>query len=253
MKVTKRLIKAICALVASVVLCVGVCLAWFANNDDVEASGLNNGIRSINITKFEVEAFNLTDRQTQTIEGQSVTSYKVGATAGNNKVEMAEYGGLVGNSTTALLLKFTYSFENTLDKNYAIYADCKNARGAIGHNMDENGEVIGGGILRLNCALSSVVGFYGIGETSVSASSTVTQKAEMEEEEVSGTFGNLITLKDAISDSVKSGVFYCIIDYVENKIYTQYYKALTIEGTTFSTPMDFIEDIEFYIQESRSL
>ena len=247
MKVTKRLVKSICALVASLVLCIGVCLAWFASNGEVGANDLREGIKSINITKFEVEAFELTDMKTQTVDGKSVTTYKVGASVGNSSVEMAEYGGLVANSTTALLLKFTYSFEDTLNKSYSIYADCKNTRGQIGSKNDENGALL------LECALSSVVSFYDIGETTVSAASTVTQKDEKKGEEVPDTDGNLITLSGGISDTELSGTFYCIIDYVENKIYTQYYKALTIEGTTFSTPMDFVEDIEFYMGESQSL
>ncbi len=246
MKVTKRLIKAVCALVASVVLCIGVCLAWFASNGEVGANGLDESIKSINITKFEIEAYKLTDMKTQTVDGESVTTFKVGDAVNGDDVKMAEYGGLY-SSTTALLLKFTYSFEETLDKNYAIYANCKNTRGEVidGGKVD--------GVLHVKCALSSVVSFYDIGEGESSESVTVTQKGEKASEEVPATKGNIITLSGGISDDELSGTFYCIIDYVEDKIYTQYYQALSIEGTTFSTPMDFVKDIEFYMGESSSL
>ncbi len=242
MKATKRLFKAIIALVASLVLCIGVCLAWFASNGDVDANGLNESIRSINITKFEIEAYELTFVDTKTVGGKSVTTYTVGDSAGTTGgVTMAEYGGL---GTTALLLKFTYSFEDTLNKNYSIYADCQKTRGEI--VISDKTDATGG--MLLECALSSVVSFYDIGEVTVGT--TVTQTDEKEEKEVPDTDGNLITLSGGISDETLSGTFYCIIDYVEDKIYSQYYEALNIEGTTFSTPMDFVKDIEFYMGES---
>ena len=242
MKATKRLVKALIALAASIVLCIGVCLAWFASNADVNANGLNDRIKGINITEFKIEAYELTYVDSEIVDGKSVTTYTVGdPTGATTGVKMAEYGGL---GTTALLLKFTYSFEDTLNKNYSIYADCRKTRGEI--VVSEKTDATGG--MLLECALSSVVSFYDIGEVTVGA--TVTQTDEKEEKEVPNTDGSLITLSDGITDDNLSGTFYCIIDYVEDKIYSQYYEALNIEGTTFSTPMDFVKDIYFYMEES---
>lgn len=252
LKASKGLIKAIACLVASVVLCAGACLAWFTTNGKVDANDLNSNIKSTNITKFEIEAFELTNRETDTTGGQTVTKYKVGDKKGATTVQgvysvkMSDYGGLVGGSVTALLLKFTYEFEEDLNKNYAIYANCTKTRSAV-----QKGDTVGG-VMHLKCALSSVISIYDIGETEAGTSSTVTQTDEKQGEEIADSDGSIITLKDGISDSALSGTFYCIIDYVENKVFTQYYKALTIEGTTLSTPMDFSSDIEFYIGESSS-
>lgn len=244
MKATKRLVKALIALVASVILCIGVCLAWFATNGETDATGMKSHIKSTNIIKFEIEAYKLTNKSTETTGEQTVTSYTVGEKIEGTSIEMVEYGGLVNNSVTALLLKFTYTFDEELNKNYGIYADCKNTRGEIGSVGEKENMV-------LNCALSSVVDFYDIGEIEVGT--TVTQTTEKHGEDVPDTDGTLIPLKDGITDSVKSGTFYCIIDYNENEIFTQYYKALSIEGTSLSTPMDFLSDIEFYMGESASL
>lgn len=243
MKATKRLVKALIALAASIVLCIGVCLAWFASNSSVEANDLNEGIKSTNIIQFDIEAYRLTNKDTQTSGGTSVTTFTVGDKKEGSPVKMEEYGGLFGNSDTAILLKFTYTFDDDkLNKNYAIYADCKDMRKEVGSNS-KTGE------LRLECALSSVINFYGMsGEGTTN--STVTQQTEITGEEVPDTDSTLITLKGGISDSEKSGTFYCIVDYVEDKIFSQYYRALTIDGTTLSTPMDFLADIEFYIGES---
>lgn len=244
MKATKRLVKALTALVSSVILCIGVCFAWFATNSKTDASGMNSTIKSSNIIKFVIEAYKLTNKSTQTTGEHTVTSYTVGEKLEGNQIEMAEYGGLVNNSVTALLLKFTYTFDEELNKNYGIYADCKNTRGEIG-SEGEGAEMV------LNCALSSVIDFYDIGEAEIGT--TVTQTTEKHGTAVPDTDGTLIPLKDGITDSAKNGTFYCIIDYNENEIFTQYYKALSIDGTSLSTPMDFLSDIEFYMGESASL
>lgn len=243
MKATKRLVKALMALVASIILCIGVCLAWFATNGKVEANDMNSNIKSTNIIQFDIEAYELTDKKTHTSDGNSVTTFIVGNKKDGASIVMAEYGGLVNASVTALLLKFTYKFDDNLNKNYAVYADCESTRGAITSTGT-------GADLVLKCALSSVIDFYDVSATGeIEVGTTVTQLTGKQGENA-GESGTLIALKDGITDSVKSGSFYCIIDYTENKIFAQYYKALSIEGTSLSTPMDFLPDIEFYIGES---
>ncbi len=245
MKATKRLLKAVAALIASLVLCIGVCLAWFATNGKVDANDLQSNIKSLNITEFKIEAYTLTEKKT-TVEGeQTVTTYTVGESAGDTSVAMSKFGGLEGNSITALLLKFTFTFDETLNKNYEIYADCKKMRGEIkeGDTVDD--------VMHLLCSLSSVIDLYDVGETGeIAVGDTVTQTAAKQGTEVTDTDGTIISLKDGISDSALQGTFYCIIDYTEDKVFSQYYKALTIDGTSFSTPMDFFCDIDFYMGES---
>lgn len=244
MKVSKRLLKAVAALVASVILCLGVCLAWFSANNKVDANNANTAVRDINIKTFEVKAYRLTRASGV---GNAIV-YNVGNEAVGTSIKMSDYGGLVGNASTALLLEFSYVFNEALGKNYAIYAHCNDTR------CDVTGKTVGDA-LRLNCSLSSVINFYDIAETQTGEKpSEVTQSAQKTEEVLPDTKSSLITIKDGISDAGADGTqtikFYCLIDYVESKIYTQYYKALSIEGTTLSTPMDFDNDISFYMQEA---
>lgn len=241
MKATKRLFKAIAALVASLILCIGVCLAWFAVNRKVEANDSNSRIGDINIKDFEVKAYRLTF----TGNTNGLPNYTVGDEALSESVKMHDYGGLVNDDTTALLLEFSYTFYEDLGKTYAIFADCDSTRGEItGGTVD--------GEMRLNCALSSVISFYDIYGTQTGAKpAAVRQSTAKSAEAVEDTDGSVVTILDGITDTGADGTetlkFYCIIDYVENRIYAQYYRALTIPGTTFSTPMDFENDIYFYI------
>lgn len=246
MKAPKRLLRAVIALVCSLVLCIGVCLAWFVTNGKVDANDLNSNIKCGNIKEFKIEAYTLTDKTTTVTGGQTITTYKVGELKGNSTVAMSKFGGLEGNAITALLLKFTFTFEENLNKNYEIYADCESTRSEI-----EEGDTVGG-IMHLNCSLSSVIDLFDVSSTGeIEIGTTVTQTTVKQTEEVANTDGSFISLKDGISDSDGlSGTYYCIIDYNEDEVFTQYYKALNIDGTSLSTPMDFFCDIEFYMGES---
>lgn len=244
MKASKKLLKAVIGLALSVILCAGVCLAWFSVNEKVGADGSHTTIKDINIKEFEVRAYRLTLAN----NAGGVPTYNVGSDAAEESVKMSDYGGLTGGTATALLLEFSYVFSEALGKNYAIYAHCNNTRGEVTGKTVDNA-------LRLNCSLSSVINFYDISGTQTGKKpSTVTQSTAKTEEAIPDTNGSLITIRDGISDAGADGTetvkFYCIIDYVENKIYSQYYKALTIDGTTFSTPMDFSNDIHFYMEEA---
>lgn len=239
LKASKTLLKAIIALAASVIMCGGVCLAWFAVNDKVDATDYSSDIGDINIKEFEVKAYRLTLMGTT----NGAPDYTVGSEALSDSVKMFDYGGLVNDDTTAVLLEFTYNFYEEQGKTYAIYADCNSTRGEItGDTVD--------GEMRLNCALSSVINFYDIAGSQTGVKpATVSQSTAKTAEDVEDTDGSIITILTGIKDDGTTPLkFYCIVDYVENKIYAQYYKALTIEGTTFSTPMDFADDIRFYIE-----
>ena len=242
LKASKRLLKAVIALAASVILCGGVCLAWFAVNDRVGAGGSNATSKEINIKDFEIKAYEL---KTPSYTG-GVPTYTVGNEVTGPNVVMSAYGGLI-STTTALLLEFSYTFNEDLGKDYAIFAYCRDTHGEITSKTGSSGLV-------LDCALSSVVSFYNIAGTQPAAKpSTVTLAAEKNGQDIADTDGSIITIQEGIKDTGADGTktikFYCIIDYVENKIYSQYYKALSIEGTTLNTPMDFANDISFYIQE----
>ncbi|MDE6074826.1 MAG: hypothetical protein K2G26_00140 [Clostridia bacterium] len=215
LKVSKRLLKAIIALAASIILCGGICLAWFAMNDKVGANGANTAIKDINIKDFEVKAYEL---KTPSYEG-GVTTYSVGNEVAGPSVEMSAYGEFAGGAT-ALLLEFSYTFNEDLGKDYAIFAYCKDTYGEITSKTDGSGLV-------LDCALSSVISFYEIaGSQPASKPSTVTVDSEKENKDIDDTDGSIVTIQEGIKDTGADGTktikFYCIIDYAENKIYSQY-------------------------------
>lgn len=142
MKASKNLIRAIAALVASSVLCVGVCLAWFSANKKVDAGGFNSYAKGVNIAKFQITAYQL-----EAVEGND-TEYKKGEEL--TPSQMKVYGGLNGG-TTAVLLRIEYAFKQELGKNYEIHATCKNDERSITKVAGED---------KFDCYLSDAVTFY---------------------------------------------------------------------------------------------
>lgn len=129
---SKKLVLAIVALVVSVVVCVGACLAWFALNEKVSGNGLNFELRGDDLVSFNVTAYYL--------EYDAVTASYTLAESGNhgdilNDVDqnangiinaedkMRPYG--VGVSyTTAVLFKMDYEFKSDSEKDFRIFCEC---------------------------------------------------------------------------------------------------------------------------------
>ncbi|MDE7257048.1 MAG: hypothetical protein K2N50_03730 [Clostridia bacterium] len=238
MKASKGLIKAVIAFVASVVLCVGVCFAWFVQNNNVDANGLNPGIKAPNIKAFTVTAFSLYDKTTKTTGGQSVTTYEIGPAVSGNSVLMAPYGNME-NEETALLLEFKYVFAEDLGKNYGIFAHLQRL---IGEGTVQEVDDTESTEYDFKCDLSSAIGFYG---------ATVSGTTVTREDNISGEDAKLICLNGgAATDGTVNTelVFYCIIDYVESEIDLLYRKAGDMGGDIWSQ-MRFDNDIDFYMQE----
>ena len=110
MKASKNLIRAIAALVASSVLCVGVCLAWFSANKKVDAGGFNSYAKGVNIAKFQITAYQL-----EAVEGND-TEYKKGEEL--TPAQMKVYGGL-----TAALPPCCWTKSKNLKINTAAITD----------------------------------------------------------------------------------------------------------------------------------
>lgn len=239
MKASVRLVKALIALVVSLVLCIGVCLAWFAFNDDVDANGLNPQIKSVNIKTFTVTAYSLKDKRVSS----GTTTYKVVApvTPDDSGVKMEAYGNLWGRET-ALLLEFKYTFSENLGKNYAIYAELAKTIGEVIENETTGTD------FDYVCDLSSATEFYGAtvagGEASEGASVTrnaaLTANADNE---------HVINLNGGnASETDDEFTFYCIIDYDADNMDSLYMKVCELGGSIWSK-MLFKDDIEFYMQE----
>lgn len=236
MKATKRLVKALIALVASVILCIGACLAWFATNNDVNANGLQSQINDINIKSFTVTAYSLKGKKVTS----GVTTYAVGSevTPNNGGINMEAYGNLWGKET-ALLLEFKYEFNENLGKNYAIYAELEKTIGEVIKNTATGTEY------DFLCDLSLATGFYGATVAGVTADSVVTRNGELTAEDEDEKQINLNGGAAAYGDGL---VFYCIIDYDARNMESLYLEICEMGGSIFSK-MLFEDDISFYMQE----
>lgn len=140
-KASKRLISAILALIASVLLCIGVCLAWFAVNNDVRGDGLQTQINSNEVVGFSVTAYFLdysSLNKTYSIvngnkdiikdaNGNKITvDYNEDTiinSDGNNKDVMRPFS-LSGEYTTAVLFKIDYEILGSSENNFRIFAQC---------------------------------------------------------------------------------------------------------------------------------
>lgn len=252
MKATKRLVKAVAALVASVILCIGVCLAWFAVNDNVDANGLNSSVAGENITKFNVSAYSLSENGDGYTIGEKVQ--------GNGSVVMEAYGSELDGTrkTTALLLEISYDCK---DKTFRIQAECNKKYGFEGQTPNDDDTFV--------CYLSDAVEIFknvtvtkngenivggtvskgGAGET-FTEEKTTTDENGAEETLI---IKNGLLIADGITKG--SGAKYCIIDYSEYNIMRLYALAADSGGgisstINFSFGTQDEKDIVFYMEET---
>ena len=237
MKASSRLIKALIALAASVVLCIGVCLAWFASNGEVDSSGLSTVIKSSNIKTYTVKAISLSDKK----EGANGTyTYTVGDEIIGTSVKMEEYGNIQGKAT-AVLLAFECTFYESTGKYYDLGA-------SFSINIED--PVVKDATLEcdLMCCLSDVLTFFETDiTTSVKKGDKVTRGSALAPDED----GSKIDLNGGEAyDGELTYTFYCIIDYSENAIEQKYLYALNnIDGCSLNSQMRFEDNMIFYATE----
>lgn len=260
MKASARLIKAFIALVVSCVLCIAVCLAWFAQNEKVDANGMQTEVRDNNIHNFTVTAYDL---EANDSGGYNITGEHAKT---NNGVEMTAYGNDLNTglrNQTALLLEFSY---NCSDKTFRVQAEC-NKNFSFAEAVTPTGDTF-------KSYLSDAVELFvhdGITVTKtgdgkvIGGTVTVNSKSLMfiEENDVTDADGNVnteITKHDVlIADKIAAGTgtVYCIIDYSEVNIERLYSKAAD-NGGTISSKINFSfvtageRDIVFYMEEDRN-
>ncbi|MGN1373158.1 MAG: InlB B-repeat-containing protein [Candidatus Coproplasma sp.] len=139
-RASKKLINAIIALVVSVILCIGVCLAWFSMNSDVSGNGLQTQVKSGDIVDFKVTAYYL-DYDTNaysvakgnfTLNGTTITvdynddkiiNTLSSESDGTKKDVMRPYS-VSGGYTTAVLFKIDYEIVDGSTKKFRIFAEC---------------------------------------------------------------------------------------------------------------------------------
>lgn len=253
LKASKGLLKAVICLAVSVLLSVGVCLAWFIMNSDAGGKGMGATIDGTNIESLTVTAYTLKDK-TVPEDGGAVT-YTIDTAKAGDAVEMEAYGGMISTaSTKALLLEINYKFKETLDKNYNIYVTCDKSPRFL-ENI--------GATANFNCHLSDAVSlFYADVD-----GTTVTLGAERTffgtetdgEGETKTVKRDLVLNGAAITDtpdgnlsSTLEGKLYCIIDYSEDNI-TELYALALSNGGTLSSEMSFKDDLKLFMQETFTL
>lgn len=237
MKATKKLIQSLIVLFVSAALCVGVCLAWFTINDKVDANGLNPGLNDVNISELDVTAYTL--EKTVGTENE----YTVGADKGK-PVIMEPYGNLEGKDT-ALLLKFTYSFNAELGKNYGIFVQYAKTLTNIANQLVTRTE--NDAQYEFKCDLSLTVSFYTVESVGVDGA-TVRKSSELIAEP---DFQNKVNLNGgaAADKNGEPRVFWCIIDYEESKVEELYAYALDNLNGSLNSQMRFENDMSFYMAE----
>lgn len=242
MKATKRLLGAIAALVASIVLCIGVCLAWFSVNDKVNGNGMQSGVKGVNIKTLNVTAYKLTEAAADGV-------YIKGAAISGNAVKMESYGGL-NPATTALLLEISYSFYSAEGKNYNLYAKCNKTLQSVS-------PVAGGGDL-FECHLSDAVRLYGAAVEGTSVTLTDSEGKSFfsveETEDGSQTVKSDVILNgQGLSDGTGEETvrLYFVIDYYDLYV-NELYALILNNGGTLNSAITFSgeDDIGFYMEEA---
>ncbi|MGN0808035.1 MAG: beta strand repeat-containing protein [Candidatus Coproplasma sp.] len=139
-RASKRLIMSIIALVASVILCIGVCLAWFAMNNEVSGNGMQTQVKSGDIVDFNVTAYYLnyeTNAYSVTNGNFELNGIPVTVDYNNDKIintlstesegtkkDVMRPYSVSGGYTTAVLFKVEYEIVDGSSKKFRIFAEC---------------------------------------------------------------------------------------------------------------------------------
>lgn len=134
LRASKKLIAAIAALLASVILCIGVCLAWYATAREVDGSGMGQQLNADGIEQFDINVYyldadgsafkkattgNVTDEFGQPVE---VDFNDQGVLEDDETDAMRPYI-LADRYATAILFEINYILKTT-DSSYRIFVKC---------------------------------------------------------------------------------------------------------------------------------
>ncbi|MDE7087203.1 MAG: hypothetical protein K2O67_03320 [Clostridia bacterium] len=247
-KASKRLIRAIIAFAASIVLCVGVCLAWFLKVEEVDSSGMKPTFKGINIKEFNVTAYSLLNNNGVLTVDEKLTG---------DTIEMQPYGGLTAyNATQALLLEISYVFKQNTGKTYKIFTDCDLTPQQVDRDEDAEDGFI--------CHLSDAVKYDRAtlaGEAVSGAVVTLTEDEQLSylyqttnDENETVYAKQQLTLNDfeITDEDVEGGKFYIVIDYDPLYVAELYSAVLNADGT-LNSAIVFNGDMSFYMKETDSI
>ncbi len=261
LKASKKLITAIVSFVLSLVLCIGVCLAWFSANKKVGAKNQNIGLENGDIIKFEVTVYYLdyeTDAKGENIDnsflivddevnGGNVTDrfntrYEVDNGKDcllTSKLDKMRPYGSTGTFATAVLIKVYYELVVS-GSSYRIYVACPNGE-------DSAFDITTEGEGNFSSALSNAVGYYKANENGEKYSKV--KESEDAFVESADKKKNYVMFKDDIipAESGPSGTFYYIMDYVPDNF--MYLSSKMVEkGGNLNSKLDFDGDLSFILE-----
>ncbi|MGN0806266.1 MAG: InlB B-repeat-containing protein, partial [Candidatus Coproplasma sp.] len=264
-RASKRLISAIIALVASVLLCIGVCLAWFAVNDNVSGNGLQTQVKGGDIVSFNVTAYYLDfkgDDKTNFIKAETGNKTINGTleefdknsngvfdiSAGGND-EMRSYDPSKSYAS-AVLFEVSYEIKADSEKTFRIYASCsdttehftvKNEFTVI-KDSDPNNDIY------YSSVSNSVFLSEAISEIGVYSYNSLVNKTF-----INGDYTKEFTkyLRTGITKENAKCTLYYIMDYDEALFNTLTNKMLNSGGTLIST-LSLDGDVIFGMEEYTS-
>lgn len=267
-RASKRLIHAIIALVASVILCIGACLAWFAMNNEVCGNGLQTQVKSGDIVSFEVEAYYLDFNGSNT---QNYIKAETGNVDALDKVfdNNAENKGTLGKLDTfedskndemrpydpskayasAVLFKVEYEIEDGSSKTFRIFAECDEDSLL---NVERVGETT-----NFTSGLSNTVTFVSATQYGTAPNYTYTQTVNANPTAFVGGVGLReksfhLNLKGGIADTEAEGNYkgtdYFIMDYEKERF--AYISSLLLKnGGGLNSSLTLTGDIALGIEE----
>lgn len=265
-KASKRLVISVIALVVSVLLCIGVCLAWFAMNNDVNGNGLQTQIRGDDIVSLQVTAYYLNTSSADT--ASSADTYVKAANGNKDKdgndifdgttainVDVNDDGVIdngdkmrpfaYGNSySTAVLFEIDYELLSDSKKTFRIFAECPSDTADTRLTVKEDEEDEKDDNFTSN--LSNAVKFNEVTTDSTTYSTDGTSSAFINSEHEKSfklDFYKGITVGE---DGAK-GTKYLIMDYDSEKF--SYLSSLVLEnGGNLNSGLELTGDITIGIE-----
>lgn len=256
LRASKRLILSIVGFVLSVVLCLGVCIAWFAMNEAVDSDGAGTSVNRGDIVEFTVDVYYLNNAtggykkaDTGNEDGEEKLLTPVDAKPLgelNSGDEMRPYGGFGNGYATAVLFDIKYEILVS-DKHYKIYASRPKENSDITVTAADDTKST------FNSDLSNVVGYYRATETgtlytkkSNKASSFI--KEDLSDKSLTVSLENDIVpnTRDAETGNYKGRSLF-IMDYIEAPFI--YLSSLMIsEGGNLFSSLKFKGDLTINIE-----
>lgn len=262
-RASKRLIKAIAGLAVSLVVCVGMCLAWFTMNDKVDSSGASVQIEDADFV-CDVKVYYLNscyDEDEVLLEGvyEKAEDGNVYGTGKNDKLEgdkavdkpadgelssasdkMRPYGS-VENFATAVLYEVTYTIKRD-SGTYRIVATCDSDTVSVTRKPDA--------VDVFDSDLSNVVGYYQAGADSGAANrfKRSEENSDIMFYKADNTKVQKLTLEGGIEyNGGKQVVSYFIMDYMDFP-FVQLSNEMVQHQGTLNSRLDFAGDLHIVFE-----